>query len=87
MSPRCVGKPYFHLDLKFKSEDHIFFMLEAGNRDEEHFDYPDRFNPYRDTSKAITLGAGPHFCAGAWAAKSLIVNVALPMIFETMPFM
>ena len=58
-----------------------------SNRDEDHFDCPDKFNPCRDTSRATTLGAGPHFCAGAWAAKSLIINVAVPMIFETLPFM
>ncbi len=62
-------------------------MFGSGNRDEEYFDDPNTFNPYRDTSKAITFGAGPLFFAGAWATKSLIVNVALPMIFETLPDM
>jgi len=27
------------------------------------------------------FGAGPHFCAGAWASKALIAEVALPKIF------
>ena len=87
MSPRRVAKRYVHSDIKFETEDSVFFMFGSGNRDEEYFDDPNTFNPYRDTSKAITFGAGPHFCAGAWATKSLIVNVALPMIFETLPDM
>ena len=60
-------------------------MFGSGNRDESIFDDPNKFNPYRDTSKSITFGAGPHFCAGAWAAKSLIIDVAMPMLIEAFP--
>ncbi|MEM1315534.1 MAG: cytochrome P450, partial [Pseudomonadota bacterium] len=33
----------------------------------------------------ISFGAGPHFCAGAWASRCLIGEVALPMLFEALP--
>ena len=36
----------------------------------------------RDTRKHIAFGAGPHFCAGAFASRALVADVALPMIFE-----
>ena len=40
-----------------------------------------------DTSKAISFGAGPHFCAGAATSRALIVEVALPMVFQRFPNM
>ena len=60
-------------------------MFSSGNRDESIFEKPNEFNPHRDTSKSITFGAGPHFCAGSSASKALIVNVAMPMLIETFP--
>ena len=82
MSPRRVAKAYSYKDIQFYSEQRVFFMFGSGNRDEEAFEKPDAFNPYQDSSKAITFGAGPHFCAGAWASKCLIAEVALPMLFS-----
>jgi cytochrome P450 len=40
------------------------------------------FDIRRDTSKSIAFGAGPHFCAGAWASRAMIADVALPTIFS-----
>ncbi|MEN3290734.1 MAG: hypothetical protein V7634_5034, partial [Bradyrhizobium sp.] len=45
------------------------------------FDRPDEFDIRRDTSKSIAFGAGPHFCAGAWASRAMIADVALPTLF------
>jgi len=39
----------------------------------------------RDVARAISFGAGPHFCAGAWISKTLIAEVAIPMLFEKFP--
>jgi cytochrome P450 len=36
----------------------------------------------RDTGKSIAFGAGPHFCAGAWASRAMIADVALPTVFR-----
>ena len=55
-------------------------MFGAGNRDDEVFENPDIFDPYQDSAKSIAFGAGPHFCAGAWASRCLIAEVALPML-------
>ncbi len=60
----------------------MFLMFGSANRDEEHFAAADRFDITRNTSRAIVFGAGPHFCAGATAARSMVSDVALPMAFE-----
>ena len=57
-------------------------MFCFGNRDESTFEKPNEYNPPSDTSKSITVGAGPHFCAGASASKTLFVDVAMPMLIE-----
>ncbi|MEE3256778.1 MAG: cytochrome P450, partial [Actinomycetota bacterium] len=62
--------------------ERVFFMFSSANRDENYFDNPDVFDVTRDTSAALTFGAGPHFCAGAAASRSLVGDVALPRIFE-----
>ena len=82
MSPRRVAKEHRYKDIQFHPEQRVFFMFGSGNRDEEAFENPDVFDPYQNNSKAITFGAGPHFCAGAWASKCLIAEVAIPMLFR-----
>ncbi len=81
MSPRRIAKPWTIRDVTFAPEERVFLMFGSANRDETHFADPDRFNIRRDTSKSIAFGAGPHFCAGAWASRAMIAEVALPTIF------
>lgn len=85
MSPRRVAKPTEIDGVSFEPDDRVFFMFGAANRDPEHFDSPGRFDLSRDASAHIAFGAGPHFCAGAWASKALVAQVALPMLFDRMP--
>jgi len=82
MSPRRIAA---HADIngvKITPGGRAFFMFGAANRDPAHFDEPDKFDIRRDTRKHIAFGAGPHFCAGAFAARALVADVALPMMFE-----
>lgn len=85
MSPRRVARRYRLHGITFEPGDRAFLMFGSGNRDEAVFERPDEFDITRDVGKAISFGAGPHFCAGAWAAKALIAEVALPMLFERLP--
>ena len=82
MSPRRIAKPHRVRDIDFDTDDRIFFLYGSANRDEKHFDRPDIFDIRRDTSKSIAFGAGPHFCAGAFASRAMIADVALPAIFS-----
>lgn len=85
MSPRRIARPYVLDGVSLKPEDRVFLMFGAGNRDPDCFADPEVFDMRQDCSKAISFGAGPHFCAGAWISKALIAEVALPMLFETLP--
>jgi cytochrome P450 len=81
MSPRRVAKDYEVDGVRFETDERIFFMFGSANRDEDVFDTADVFDLSHDTGPSIAFGAGPHFCAGAWASRALISEVALPMAF------
>ena len=81
MSPRRVAKPWSFGGVDFEPEDRVFFMFGSANRDEACFGEPDRFDITRDTQKSIAFGAGPHYCAGAFASRAMVADVALPSAF------
>ena len=81
MSPRRVAKSYSIGDISLQPEDRVFFMFGSANRDEAHFSNAATFDVTRDTSKSVAFGAGPHFCAGAWVARTMVADVALPSVF------
>lgn len=82
MSPRRIATEHSYSGVEFAPEERVFFMFSSANRDESYFNNPDDFDVTRDTSPGLTFGAGPHFCAGAAASRSLVGDVALPRIFE-----
>jgi cytochrome P450 len=82
MSPRRVAKPCSYGGVSFEPEDRVFFMFGSANRDEACFEAPERFDITRDTSKSIAFGAGPHYCAGAFASRAMVADVALPSLFS-----
>lgn len=81
MSPRRVAKSWSFGGVDFEPEDRVFFMFGSANRDEACFENPDRFDITRDTQKSIAFGAGPHYCAGAFASRAMVADIALPSIF------
>lgn len=85
MSPRQIAQTHSVRDVTLEIDDRVFFMFGSANRDEDHFGNADQFDLARDPSKHIAFGAGPHFCAGAWASKCLIAEVALPSLFKRLP--
>ena len=82
MSPRRMAKRVEIGGVTLEPETRAFLMFAAANHDETYFVDADKFIPTRDTTKAIAFGAGPHFCAGAWAARAMIADVALPSVFK-----
>ncbi len=87
MSPREVAREEVVEGVRFDPGDRVFLMYGIGNRDPEVFERPEVFDVTRDTRPSLAFGAGPHFCAGAAASRSLIAEVALPMLSERFPAM
>ena len=85
MSPRRVARPDTTCSVTFAPEDRVFFMFSSAGRDEVHFTDPERFEITRNTAAAIPFGAGPHFCGGAAIARTLIADIALPLLFRHLP--
>ena len=70
---------------RIRTDERVFLMFGSGNRDEKHFERAEAFDIRRDTSKSIAFGAGPHFCAGAWASRAMVADVALPDDIQAFP--
>jgi cytochrome P450 len=85
MSPRRVARRDTVQGVTLEPEDRVFLMFGSAGRDAAHFTDPETYDIARDTGPALTFGAGPHFCAGAPAARVLICDVALPMLFARLP--
>lgn len=81
MSPRRVARNATLNGVPVVPGDRVFLMYGSGNRDAAVFTDPDRFDITRDVGPSLAFGAGPHFCAGAWASRALVAEVALPRLF------
>ena len=62
----------------------ILVMLASANRDERHFEDPDRFDIHRKPGGHLTFGRGAHFCVGAPLAR-LEGRVALEEVLNRFP--
>ncbi|MEZ0339997.1 cytochrome P450 [Mycobacterium sp. pV006] len=52
-----------------KAGESVYLAYVSGNRDEEVFDEPFRFDVGRDPNKHVAFGYGVHFCLGAALAR------------------
>jgi len=82
MTPRRIAQLHSFGGVAFEPDERVFFMFGSANRDEAHFDQAGRFDITRNNQKSMPFGAGPHFCAGAAASRTLIAEVALPLLFD-----
>lgn len=63
----------------------VMVMWASGNRDEQVFNSPDKFNIFRtDIDRHIAFSRGPHFCLGVPLAR-LELRVALERLLSRLP--
>ena len=55
--------------VQFAKGESVYLAYVSGNRDEEVFDDPFRFDVGRDPNKHVAFGYGVHFCLGAALAR------------------
>ena len=70
--------------VKIRAGQKVVVYYPSGNRDEEVFDEPDRFDITRSPNDHITFGVGEHFCLGANLAR-MQLRCILREILTTCP--
>jgi cytochrome P450 len=60
----------FELDgVTLNPGERVWVLNASANRDERHFDEPNRFDVTRRRNTHLGFGTGPHVCAGAHLAR------------------
>lgn len=63
----------------------VGLLLACANRHVDSIDRPDAYDTARGTRGHLGFGSGSHLCAGRWAAKSIVGDVALPRLYRRFP--
>ena len=59
-------------------------LTPSGNRDERHFDDPDRFDVRREIDHHLSFGFGAHYCLGQALAR-LEGRIVLDEVLQRFP--
>ncbi len=70
--------------VRIPQDEQVLVILASANRDERHFDDPDRFDPAREIRNHMGFGFGHHFCLGASLARLEAVG-ALKKLVPALP--
>ncbi|WP_343917911.1 cytochrome P450 [Agrococcus citreus] len=63
----------------------VGLLLASANRHVDLIDRPDEYDTSRGSRGHLGFGSGSHLCAGRWAAKSIVGDVALPRLYQRFP--
>jgi cytochrome P450 len=58
----------------------VYLAYVSGNRDEEVFDEPFRFDVGRDPNRHLAFGYGVHFCLGAALARMEMTSLFTELV-------
>ncbi|WP_033290720.1 cytochrome P450 [Amycolatopsis jejuensis] len=59
--------------------------IGAANRDPAVFERPHEFDVARPKRAHLAFGSGVHLCAGHWAARISVGEVAVPLLYDRLP--
>jgi cytochrome P450 len=80
MFPRVVHEDTVLGGVNLRAGSRIGVLIASANRDERHWDDPDRFDLRRATVRHLAFSRGPHVCPGAYVARQQIAHAALPAL-------
>ena len=66
---RWAAAPYESGEASIPAGERVLVLYGSANRDERHYDDPDRFDVTRDPRDHLAYGNGAHRCAGAHLAQ------------------
>lgn len=83
---RFASEDIVYRDILFPAGTFVFPSTATGNRDGSVFSAPETFDIRKEPagSPHLTLGAGIHYCLGAWLARAELQE-ALPILARRMP--
>src|SRR5437870_5418888 len=67
-----------------RENQRVTLWYGSANRDEEHFQHPDRFDVGRNPNDHLGFGIGPHFCLGANLAR-LEIRIMFEELLRRLP--
>ncbi|HWI30073.1 MAG TPA: cytochrome P450 [Microbacterium sp.] len=85
MLPRETVEEIEWFGARIPARANVGLLLACANRDESVFADADRFDVNRNARGHLGFGNGVHMCAGRWAAKAAVGELALPRLFERFP--
>lgn len=78
MYPRVVYEDAGLGGVHLPAGTRVGVLIASANRDERHWEDPDRFDLRRATVRHLAFSRGPHVCPGAYVARQQITHAALP---------
>ena len=85
MYPRETTRPVDLAGVPLPAGAPIGVVVAAANRDAAVFERPDAFDVTRPRHPHLGFGSGVHLCAGHWAARTSIGEIAVPLLYDQLP--
>ena len=80
MFPRVAHEDTEIGGVQLAAGSRIGVLIASANRDERHWEDPDRFDLRRATVRHMAFSRGPHVCPGAYVARQQVARAALPAL-------
>lgn len=86
MYPRETTRPTVLGGIALPAGAPLGVVVASANRDAHHIsERPNEFDIHRRKQPHLAFGSGVHLCAGHWAAKSSVGQIAIPKLYDEFP--
>ena len=85
MYPRETTRAGVLDGVELPAQASIGVVVGAANRDPSVFDGANDFDVFRPKQPHLGFGGGVHLCAGSWAARLSVGEIAVPLLYDLLP--